>query len=152
MTQDEDLEAGGSFWAISNARAVVRRVWCVAAAIGVLMVVGALAGFAARDAVGVAVGVGLALVNFWFLHTSLRSILGAGYEQAPRGTSLMFLARWFVVGVIAYAIYRSGLASGGGILVGLFAPAVAVMLEAVYQAASAVTHRGVNDTNRGPGL
>jgi len=155
MMDYSDLARAGSLWAAQDSRAVVQRVWYAAPAVGILMVAAALIGFRWNDAVGVAVGAGLALVNFWFLHTSLESILGAGHETAPRGTSVMLLLRWFVVAVAAYAIHRTGWASGGGIVVGLLAPAGAVMLEAVYQLLCALAHRDVSqsdDTNRGRGL
>ena len=50
----------------------------------------------------------------------------------------MFLVRWALVGMFGYTAYRSGFASGGGILTGLFAPAGAIMLEAVYQVVTAI--------------
>jgi hypothetical protein len=151
----KDRAANSSFWAAEDSEAVVRRVWHAAPVVGLVMVATALAAFHPSDALGVAVGAGLALINFWFLHTSLQSILGAGYETPPRGTSVMLLLRWFVVAIAAYAIYRTGWASGSGILVGLLAPAGAVLLEAGYQLACALAHRdvpGANDTNRGRGL
>ena len=92
-----------------------------------------------EDSLGVLVGAILAAVNFRFLESSLRSLLGAGHERPPTGTSLMFVIRWALVGVAGYLAYQAGFASGGGIVLGLFTPAVAIMLEAGFQLVTAFT-------------
>ena len=98
-----------------------------------------------RDAVGVVVGVALAMVNFRYLRNSLRSLLDAGHEKAPRGTTMMFVFRWIIVVTVAYAIYRTGWASGGGVCAGMFSPAVAIGFEAVFQLAHALRRGDPND-------
>lgn len=142
MAFEDDGEPGGSMWAAGDTRAVVRRVWYAMPAVGVAMVVAALVVGTTRDAIGVTVGVVLAAVNFRFLETSLRSLLGAGHERTPPGTTLMFLVRWALVAIFGYVAYRTGHASGGGIIAGLFAPAVAIMLEAGYQLGAALARGG----------
>jgi hypothetical protein len=133
MVLDDDRETGGSLWSAGDAAAVVRRIWYALPAVGALLVVGTLTWGSSQDVVGVLVGVVLAAVNFRFLETSLRSLLGAGYERAPSGTTLMLIVRWALVAMLGFAAHRSGTASGGGILLGLFAPAMAILLEALYQ-------------------
>lgn len=143
MEFEDDLEHGAvSLWEPSDPAAVVRRVWCGLAIVGVSMAVVAFVVFDQRDAVGVVAGAALVSLSFWFLQSSLRSLLLSGDEQPPSGTVLMFVVRWFLVGSAGYAAYRTGLASGGGILVGTFALLGAVMLEALFQALSSVVRLG----------
>lgn len=99
------------------------------------------------DATGVLGGTALAMVNFRFLHNSLRSILGAGNEQAPPGTTLMFVFRWVIVATAAFALFQFGWMSLGGIFAGLFVPAIAIALEAIYQVASTLIHGIDSDDN-----
>lgn len=139
-----DRVAGGSLWAAGDAGAVVRRVFYATPAVGAAMVAVAVAAGDWRAAVGVVAGVGIALVNFRSLHNSLRSILDAGHEKAPSGTSMMFVFRWIIVATVAFAIYQTGMASIVGVFAGMFAPAVAIGLEAIYQVVNALRH---NDDN-----
>ena len=146
MMMEGNRFASGPLWAAEDAGAVVRRVWYAQPAVGAAMAACALAAGGWRDAAGVALGVALGMVNFRFLSNSLRSILGAGHETAPQGTTLMFVFRWIIVGTVAFAIYQTGVASLGGVLTGMFAPAIAIALEAIYQAAHAMRHDDDNAT------
>jgi hypothetical protein len=145
--REESPKASESLWAAGDARSVVRRVWLAQPAIGAVMSAIALGIGTPSDALGVLAGTALAMVNFRFLRNSLWSILGAGHEKAPPGTALMFALRWVVVATVAFALYRLGWMSLGGILAGLFAPAIAVALEAVYQLASTLAHGLESDNN-----
>lgn len=146
--RDEGREAGESLWAAGSARAVVRRVWLAQPAVGAAMAGVAWVLGDWRDAAGVAAGTGLAMANFRFLESSLRSILGSGDERAPTGTTMMFVLRWVIVATAAFALFQFGWMSLGGIFAGLFVPAVAVTLEAVYQAARALTRGLPSDDNQ----
>jgi hypothetical protein len=149
MEFDDDLKAGvGSLWEPDEPRAVVRRVWCGLAIVGVTMFVVALAVFERRDAVGVAIGAGLISLSFWFLQSSMRSLLLAGDEKAPSGTVFSFVVRWFLVGAIGYMVYRAGLASGGGLLTGTFALLGAILFEALFQAVSAIRRHGDRSSSK----
>ena len=145
MVLEDGRVAGGSLWAAGDAGAVVRRVWYATPAVGAVMAVIAAAVGGWRDAVGVVIGVALAMVNFRYLRNSLRSLLDAGHEKAPRGTTMMFVFRWIIVVTVAYAIYRTGWASGGGVCAGMFSPAVAIGFEAVFQLAHALRRGDPND-------
>ena len=146
MTLEEGQFTSGSLWAAEDAGAVVRRVWYAQPAVGAAMAVVAAAIGDWHDAVGVVTGVGLAMVNFRFLSNSLRSILGAGHAKAPPGTTMMFVFRWIIVATAVAAIYQSGIASIGGVFAGMFAPAVAIALEAGFQTAHALRHHDGNVT------
>jgi hypothetical protein len=145
MVFDDGRVAGGSLWAAEDAAAVVRRVWYATPAVGAAMVAVAYMVGSWRDAVGVVVGAGLAMVNFRSLQRSLRSILDSGRDRAPTGTTMMFVFRWIIVATIAYAIIRTGYASGVGIIAGFFAPAAAIGFEAVFQLAHALRQGDLND-------
>jgi hypothetical protein len=129
-----------SLWAVDEPDAVIRRMKVAVPVIGVAMTLVAVLWSEWHDALGVVIGTGLAIINFRFLSNSLRAILGAGHETAPPGTTLMFVFRWIIVGTVAYAILMSGVATIGGVFAGLFAPAVAIGLEAILQVSHTVRH------------
>src|ERR1051325_2206111 len=139
MEFEVDRETGnGSLWAASEPRSVLSRIWCGLVIVGVAMVVCASVYFDARAAVGIASGAVLGASSFWFLQSSMLSLVGAGNARQPVGTVIMFVVRWFLVGTIGYGLAATGLVSGIAILIGLLAPGCAVLLEAVYQAAVAL--------------
>ena len=116
----------------TEADAVQRRMWRYIVA---LLAVGVVSGSIARDlrfVFGFAVGGGLALFNFWWLLTSVRGILAAGSESVSKWTTARFILRWIVIGGVAYGAFLTGLAKPVGLLTGLLAPGVAVMVEAGY--------------------
>jgi hypothetical protein len=95
-----------------------------------------------RFMLGLVLGGGLALLNYKWLHSSLRAALGAGIEKAPPGTMIKFVVRWLVIAAVAWAANRTGYFDAIAILAGLFAPAVAVTIEAVYVAYKAFSNKG----------
>ncbi len=136
-----------SLWTAGNSESVVRRVWYALPVCGVLV---ALAGGYAggwRFAAGAAVGTLLAMANFRFLSNSLRSILGSGNEKPAPGTTMMFVFRWVIVATAAFAIYRTGYVAMGGLIAGLFTPAIATAFEALYQVAHVLTHPDGSEDN-----
>lgn len=111
---------------------VERRVWNNIFAVIIIGV--ALSALAAgfRFTLGLALGGGLAILNYRWLQSSLRDVLGAGSKKAPPGTILKFIVRWLVVAAIGWAANETGYFEGAGILAGLFTPAIAIMIEAGY--------------------
>ena len=83
---------------------------------------------------GLVLGGALALLNYKWLHSSLRAVVGSGYRKAPPGTAIKFVVRWVVIAAVAWAANKTGYFDAIGILAGLFAPAAAVMIEAAYVA------------------
>lgn len=135
-----DTPNSTSLWAAEEPDAVIRRMKMAVPVIGVAMSLVAVLWAGWQDALGVVIGTVLAIINFRFLSNSLRAILGAGHETAPPGTTMMFVFRWIIVGTVAYAILTSGVATIGGVFAGLFAPAVAIGLEAVLQVFHTLRH------------
>ena len=118
--------------AFAEPAAVERRIWRNIFAVIALATVAAAVFADLRFMLGLILGGGLALLNYKWLHSSLRAILAAGGHKAPPGTTLKFVVRWLVVASAAWVANKTGYFDAVAILAGLFAPAVAVMMEAAY--------------------
>src|SRR5438128_3561837 len=127
--------------ALTASQAVERRVW--RNILGVLAVAVLIAAVFADlpFILGLILGGGLALLNYRWLHSSLRAILDTGSAHAPPGTSLKFIVRWLLIATLGWAANRTGYFDAVGILAGLFAPAAAVMIEAAYVSYKMVARR-----------
>jgi hypothetical protein len=122
---DESLE-------LTAPEAVERRVWRnIFAVVAIAVVIAAIAANL-RFMLGLVLGGSLALLNYRWLHSSLRTVLGDGNEKAPPGTMIKFVVRWLVIAAVAWAANRTGFFDPLAILAGLFAPAAAVTVEAGY--------------------
>jgi hypothetical protein len=130
-------EAGGAAMEddapmFTDSSGVERRVWRNILAVLACAIIAAAIFADLRFMLGLILGGGLALLNYRWLHSSLRAILGTGSSSTPPGTSMKFIVRWLLVATLGWAANRTGYFDAVGILAGLFAPAAAVMLEAVY--------------------
>jgi hypothetical protein len=127
--------------ALTASQAVERRVWRnILGVLAVAILVAAV--FAPLPFIlGLILGGGLALLNYRWLHSSLRAILGTGSAHAPPGTSMKFIVRWLLIATLGWAANRTGYFDAVGILAGLFAPAAAVMIEAAYMTYKMVARR-----------
>lgn len=127
--------------AFTDSQAVERRIW--RNILGVLAVAVLIASVFAElhFILGLILGGGLALLNYRWLHSSLRAILGTGSTHAPPGTSMKFIVRWLLIATLGWAANRTGYVDAVGILAGLFAPAAAVMIEAAYVTYKMVARR-----------
>jgi ABC-type dipeptide/oligopeptide/nickel transport system permease component len=127
--------------ALTDSEAVERRVW--RNILGVLAVAVLIAAVFAELSfiLGLVLGGGLALLNYRWLHSSLRAILGTGSKHAPPGTSMKFIVRWLLIATLGWVANRTGYFDAVGILAGLFAPAAAVMIEAAYVTYKMVARR-----------
>jgi hypothetical protein len=85
-----------------------------------------------RFTLGLGLGGALALFNYRWLQSSLREVLASGSRKTPSGTHLKFIVRWLVVAAIAWLANLTGYVDPVAIVAGLFAPAVAIMVEAGY--------------------
>ncbi|MEK6405693.1 MAG: ATP synthase subunit I [Acidobacteriota bacterium] len=120
--------------ALTAPEAVERRVWRnIFAVVAIAVVIAALAADL-KFMLGLVLGGGLALLNYKWLHSSLRAVVGAGNEKAPPGTMIKFVVRWLVIAAVAWAANKTGYFDAIAILAGLLAPAAAVMIEAAYVA------------------
>jgi hypothetical protein len=93
--------------------------------------------FGWRMAIGFAVGCAVAYLNFYWLKRVVGAMAGrithTGRGESGRGIVLRFLLRYFLAGVVAYAILRASPASLYGLLTGLFLPVAAIACEAGYE-------------------
>jgi hypothetical protein len=121
--------------------AVERRVWRNIFAVIALATVAAAIFADLRFMLGLILGGGLALLNYKWLNASLRAVLSTGSRKAPPGTTLKFIVRWLVIAAVAWAGNQTGYVDAAAILAGLFAPAVAVMIEAAYVTFKTLAHR-----------
>src|SRR5689334_12059929 len=118
--------------AFTDSQAVERRIWRNMLAVLACAILAAAIFADFYFLLGLILGGGLALLNYRWLHSSLRAILGTGSTSTPPGTSMKFIVRWLLIATLGWAANRTGYFDAVGILAGLFTPAAAVMLEAVY--------------------
>jgi len=121
--------------------AVERRIWRNIFGVVAIAVVIATLTADLKFMLGLVLGGALALLNYKWLHSSLRAVLAAGSQKAPPGTIIKFVVRWLVIAAVAWAANKTGYFDAVAILAGLFAPAVAVMIEAAYATYKGVTTR-----------
>ena len=134
-SNDEDSLALGAPEAVE--RRVLRNIFAVVA---IAVVIAALTADL-KFMLGLVLGGALALLNYKWLHSSLRAVLAAGSQKTPPGTIIKFVVRWLVIAAVAWAANKTGYFDAVAILAGLFAPAVAVMIEAAYATYKGVTTR-----------
>jgi hypothetical protein len=118
--------------AFTDPASVERRVWRNIFIVIFLAVIAAAILADLRFMLGIALGGALALLNYKWLHASLRGILAVGSAKTPPGTAMKFILRWLVVATTGWVAFQTGYFDAVAILAGLFAPAVAVMIEAAY--------------------
>lgn len=146
---DRDLHASsnapeddGATDLFTNPEAVERRVW---RNIFMVVIVGLIAALICADlkfTLGLALGGALALLNYKWLHVSLKDVLSAGTSKAPPGTMMMFVVRWLVIAIVVYGASLTGYFEPVAMLAGLFAPALAVMMEAGYVTYKTIAQSG----------
>jgi hypothetical protein len=124
--------SGDESLAFADSAAVERRIWRNIFVVIALAVVAAAILADLRFMLGLVLGGGLALLNYKWLHSSLKAILAVGSQKTPPGTTLKFVVRWLVVASVAWLANKTGYFDAVAILAGLFSPAVAVMMEAAY--------------------
>jgi ATP synthase I chain len=98
-----------------------------------------------RFMLGLVLGGALALLNYKWLQSSLRGVLSARSEKAPPGTMIGFVVRWLMIAAMAWAANKTGYFDAVAILVGLLAPAPAVIIEAGYVAYRSLRTRENNN-------
>jgi hypothetical protein len=128
--------------AFMSPKAVDRRVLRNIVAVVALAVVAAAFLAERTFMLGLVLGGALALLNYKWLHSSLRAVLAEGDQKASPGTMIKFVVRWLVIAAIAWAANRTGYFDAVAILAGLMAPAAAVMIEAAYVAYRTMRTRG----------
>jgi hypothetical protein len=133
--------AGESFY--SGALDRIRRFMFV---IGPLAVALALWKFGILCGIGLALGCGIAFVNFYWLKRAIGGFAdrasGAPTSQSGSGIVARFLLRYILIGIAACTILMVLPGSLNGLLAGLFLPVAAIICEAVYEVYVTLT-RGI---------
>jgi len=87
-------------------------------------------------ALSFAIGGAISLINVYWLKRILTAMVDAiaveGKRRSPGGIVLRFLLRYVLIGVAAYAIFKSSAMSLYGLCAGLSLPVGAVLIEAAY--------------------
>ena len=82
------------------------------------------------------IGGAISLINFYWLKRILTRMVNAvaveGKRRSAGGIVLRFLLRYVLIGVAAYAIFKSSAMSLYGLCAGLSLPVGAVLIEAAY--------------------
>ncbi|HUJ94273.1 MAG TPA: ATP synthase subunit I [Terriglobales bacterium] len=126
----------------TGALARISRVMVV---LGIAFSVAALLRCGWRIALGFACGAVIAYLNFHWLKQGVESFSEGVVRAGPRsakGIVLRFLARYALLAVGAYAIFRFSPASLYGLFAGLSLPVAAIGCEAAYEAYAALM-RGI---------
>ena len=140
---DVGVEPKGGSMGFTDPQAVERRVLrntIIAIAFGTV----AAALFAGLSfTLGALLGGVLSIINFKWLSGSLRGLFElnreTGGKKTPPGAMMKFVLRWLLIGAVGYGASRTGFFEGAGIVTGLLAPAVAVIVEAAYSTYKTLT-------------
>lgn len=90
-----------------------------------------------QTAGGFLAGCAIAYVNFHWLRKAVAALADrvtrTGQSVSGRGILARFLLRYFLIALVAYAIFRVSVAGLYGLLAGLFLPVAAIFCEAIYE-------------------
>ena len=118
--------------------AAFRRIVKNMAALAVVLAVAASIKFGARVGIGLVIGCGIAVANFYGIRRVVIIFAERVTQQQttkPKGTTFRFVLRYVLVGLILYVIFKSSLASFNALLAGLLLPVPAILLEVGYELA-----------------
>jgi hypothetical protein len=123
----------------SNALARIQRMIIV---IGLAAIATAEVHFGWRIALGLALGGGIAYLNFYWLENIVAAlaerVVQSGAPQPTGGVVARFFLRYFLMTVVAFVILTVSRESLYGLLAGLFLPVAAILCEAAYEAYKAI--------------
>jgi len=140
MNQPQNQESGGEDSGAGKEplyAGALRRIRRVMGILGIAapIIVGLALGW--RMAMGVALGCGIAYVNFRWLVRGVERMTermtGGGETTSGSGIVSRFLMRYVLMGVAAYVILNVSPMSLYGLLAGLFLPVAAIAWEAAYE-------------------
>ena len=132
----------GGHDSFTDPAAVERRVWRNIFVVIAVAVLSAAIFADLKFVFGLVIGGMLALLNYRWLHSSLRAALAGGEKKAPPGTTMKFVVRWLVIASVVYVASLTGYVDAAAMLIGLFAPALAIMIEAAYVTYRTITQHG----------
>jgi hypothetical protein len=108
--------------------------------IGSLLTIGLWVASGYRMGIGFALGSAISGLNFYWLKRAINAFADRATqavsdenERDSRGAATRFLLRYALIGLVAYAIFKSSIVSLSGLMAGLFVPVAAILCEAVYE-------------------
>jgi hypothetical protein len=84
-----------------------------------------------RFAAGFAVGSGLAILNYYWLHHIVEALVNAGRVRPPKSALAKVFIRYPLMLASVYLFYKSGWLPFTGILAGFFVPVAGVLIAAL---------------------
>jgi hypothetical protein len=118
---------------LARAEARLPRWMFVAAVLGAL-VTAVTVGL--QFALGLSLGAALAILNYFWLHQAIETLMWAGHSRVPRMVLAKVVVRYPAAIALLYLLYKSGWFSFPAILAGLFVPVAGVLIEGVVQICS----------------
>jgi hypothetical protein len=116
--------------------ATERRLWRNLLLMSVLVTVGVFWRWGSDIAVSVSLGCALGILNYRWMHSSLRGIVAAsGGEPPSRFQLAKFFLRWLVVGGVLFFASRVAQLSVVAVVCGLFVLPLTVVVETFFQVA-----------------
>lgn len=103
------------------------------AGLSILGVLVLLAAGQGRLAAGFAVGAGLGVLNYLWLHQAIETLLATVQPRVPKSVAIRFAVRYPLAFGVVYLFYRTGWLPFTTVLAGLFVPVAAVLIEAGIQ-------------------
>jgi hypothetical protein len=85
----------------------------------------------ARFSAGFALGAGLAILGYFWLHQAIETLTSGGQARPPKRLLAKVFVRYPLAFAAVYLFYRTGWLPATAILAGLFVPVGGVLIEAV---------------------
>jgi len=84
-------------------------------------------------ALGFALGAGLGMLNYYWLHDAVETLMRAGQSRIPKLVVAKFLVRYPLAFGLVIVFFKTGWLPPMAILAGLFVPLAGVLIEALIQ-------------------
>lgn len=92
-------------------------------------------------AMGFALGAGLGILNYYWLHEAVEVLANAGQSRVPKLLVAKFLIRYPLAFGLVIFFFKSGWLPPMSILAGLFVPVVGLLVEAIIQLGNGLVSR-----------
>jgi hypothetical protein len=92
-------------------------------------------------ALGFALGAALGILNYYWLHEAVETLLRAGQSRIPKLVVAKFLVRYPLAFGLVFFFFKTRWLPPMSILAGLFVPVAGVLIEAVIQLGDGLVSR-----------
>ncbi len=86
-----------------------------------------------RVAMGFALGAAMGILNYYWLHEAVETLVNVGQSRIPKRVVAKFLIRYPVAFGLTLVCFKTGWLPPMAILAGLFVPVAGVLIEAIIQ-------------------